>query len=192
MSETSDTTVDVVALVGSLRRASINRRLVSEVADNPPAGVRLSVIDGLDKLPFYNEDIDPDVTDDAPALDPAVVELRARVGAADAVLVATPEYNGSTPAALKNAIDWLSRPYGTGAIKDKPVGVISAALGRFGGSWSREDTRKSVGVAGGQVVEEVDFGLQTSDLEGERLPDTVIAGVVGALEVLTARVPARV
>ncbi|NED60001.1 NAD(P)H-dependent oxidoreductase, partial [Streptomyces sp. SID10244] len=93
-----------------------------------------------------------------------VATLRETVGAADAVLLVTPEYNGTIPAVLKNAIDWLSRPYGAGAVSGKPIGVIGAALGRFAGTWSREDTRKSVGVAGGRVIEDVEVGVQTSTL----------------------------
>ena len=67
---------------------------------------------------------------------------------ADAVLVVTPEYNGSIPAVLKNAIDWLSRPYGNGALKDKPLAVIGSALGQYGGVWAHDETRKSFGIAG--------------------------------------------
>ncbi|MGC5246947.1 NAD(P)H-dependent oxidoreductase [Gordonia sp. DT219] len=192
----SDSTVQVVVLVGSLRRDSINRRLAQAAADNAPTGVRVRLVDGLGRLPFYNEDIDnedidPSTSPEAGALDPAVTDLREHVGAADAVLVVTPEYNGSTPAVLKNAIDWLSRPYGSGALKDKPVGVIGAALGRYAGSWSRADTRKSIGVAGGRVVEEVDFGFQTSGLTDGALPDEVVDGVGAAVRVLADQVAAR-
>ncbi|MGW0036550.1 NAD(P)H-dependent oxidoreductase [Gordonia sp. NPDC003376] len=176
----TDSTVDIVALVGSLRQASINRRLAQAAADNAPEGVTVTLVEGLEKLPFYSEDIDP-----GPA---AAAELRERVGAADAVLIFTPEYNGSTPAVLKNAIDWLSRPYGTGAIKDKPVGVVSAALGQYAGTWSREDTRKSVGIAGGRVVEDIDFGLRTAEIADGVLPGDVVDGVRSAVSVLASQV----
>ena len=83
----------------------------------------MTVYEGLGDVPFYNEDID---TADAPA---AVVALRDAAAEADAVLVVTPEYNGSIPAVLKNAIDWLSRPFGAGALKGKPMAVIGSALG---------------------------------------------------------------
>ena len=73
---------------------------------------------------------------------------------ADAVLVVTPEYNGSVPGVLKNAIDWLSRPFGDGAIKGKPLAVVGAAHGRYGGVWAHDETRKSFGLAGARVVEE--------------------------------------
>ena len=110
--------VKVLALVGSLRAASINRQLAELAAETAPDGVTVTVFDGLGDLPFYNEDID---NDDVPA---SVVALREAAADADAALVVTPEYNGSIPGVLKNAIDWLSRPFGNGALKGKPTAVI--------------------------------------------------------------------
>ncbi|RPA62293.1 NAD(P)H-dependent oxidoreductase [Gordonia oryzae] len=187
----SESIVHVVALVGSLRKDSINRRLALAAVDNAPEGVSVTLVDGLERLPFYNEDLDSATGSEADDIDPAVARLRAQVGAADAVLLATPEYNGSTPAVLKNAIDWLSRPYGNGALKDKPVGVIGAALGRYAGTWSRADTRKSVGIAGGRVVEEVDFGIQASGLDDGALHADVVDGVGAAVRALADQVPSR-
>ncbi|MBD0023150.1 FMN reductase [Gordonia pseudamarae] len=183
----------VVALVGSLRQASVNRQLAQVAADNAPDGVRVSVIDTLGALPFYNEDTDPSVNPAAGEVDAQVAGLRTVVADADAVLIVTPEHNGSIPAALKNAIDWLSRPYGTGAIKGKPVGVIGAALGQYAGTWSRTETRKSVGIAGGQVVEEVEVGINSSKLgeQGVSAPE-VVEQVVGAVTRLTGEVAAAV
>ncbi len=168
-------TTEIVALVGSLRRASINRRLAQVAADNAPSGVHITVVDDLGLLPFYSEDVDPSTSPDVSEVDANVQRLRDAVTAADAVLVVTPEHNGTIPAALKNAIDWLSRPYGKGAISAKPVGVIGAALGRYAGTWSREDTRKSIGIAGGRVVEDVEVGVQSSALgeSGEFDAETV-------------------
>lgn len=185
--------VTVAVLVGSLRSASINKQLAESVVRNAPAGIEFSVVENIGRVPFYNEDVDhaPGSTDGV--LDPEVVALRERVAAADAVLIVTPEYNGSAPAVLKNAIDWLSRPYGTGALTGKPVGVIGVALGRFGGTWSREDIRKSVKIAGGQVVEEVEFGVSGSQLDDSgRLPAEVIDGAVDAVRVLGSEVAVSV
>ena len=151
------------------------------------------MVENIGRVPFYNEDVDyaPGSTDGV--LDPEVVALRERVAAADAVLIVTPEYNGSAPAVLKNAIDWLSRPYGAGALTGKPVGVIGVALGRFGGTWSREDIRKSVKIAGGQVVEEVEFGVSGGQLDDSgRLPADVIDGAVDAVRVLGSEVAVSV
>jgi NAD(P)H-dependent FMN reductase len=138
----------------------------------------------LGDLPFYNEDID---TDDPPA---AVVDLRAAAAAADAALVVTPEYNGSIPGVLKNAIDWLSRPFGNSALKGKPLGVIGASLGRYGGVWAHDETRKSFGVAGPRVIKTIKFSLPAATLEGKhpREDDEVVTAVREALRTLVAEI----
>jgi NAD(P)H-dependent FMN reductase len=143
--------IKVVALVGSLRADSINRKLAEALQAQAPAGVTVEIVEGLANVPFYNEDIDGDA---APA---TVVALRDQVTNADRVLFVAPEYNGSTPAVLANAVDWLSRPFGAGAIKDKQVAVVGTAVGQYGGQWSHADTRKIVGVAGGKVVDGVEL-----------------------------------
>ncbi|EON34222.1 MULTISPECIES: NAD(P)H-dependent oxidoreductase [Gordonia] len=180
----SERVVELVALVGSLRAASVNRQLAHVAADNAPAGVSITVVDDLGSLPFYSEDVD--VEDQ---LDAGVAKLRQVVGSADGVLIATPEYNGTIPAALKNAIDWLSRPYGTGALTGKPVAVLSAALGQYGGAWTREDTRKSVGIAGGRAIEEADLGLQVAALpEGGLSDPAVVEKIVASVSRLVDEV----
>ncbi|SON62670.1 Chromate reductase [Mycobacterium simulans] len=162
--------IEVLALVGSLRAESINRRIAELAADVAPDGVAVTVFEGLADLPFYNEDIDDAVNtavDHAP--DP-VVALRAAAGDADAALVVTPEYNGSVPAVIKNAIDWLSRPFGNGALKDKPLAVIGGSLGRFGGVWAHDETRKSFGIAGARVID-VKLSVPFQTLEGKAPAD---------------------
>lgn len=161
----SDVNAKILVLVGSLRRDSVNRVLARVAAENSPAGVEVAVYSGLENLPFYNEDIDTDQVDEA------VTRLRDAVAGVDALLIATPEYNGTIPAVLKNAIDWLSRPYGAGAISGKPVGVLGAALAQYGGKWSHDDTARSVGIAGGKVVEDVDLHLSIGSLEGKAIAD---------------------
>jgi len=139
----------VLALVGSLRSASVNRKIVEAIRDHAPAGITIDIAEGLGELPFYNEDIDGDAS-------PARVQaLREQVASADSVLVVTPEYNGSTPAVIANAIDWISRPYGAGAIKGKPVAVVGTAVGQYGGTWAHDETRKSAKIAGAEVLEHV-------------------------------------
>ena len=138
---------DVVVLVGSLRAESVNRRLAERLRDAAPRGVRLEIAEGLGELPFYNQDLDGEHV-------PANVQaLRDRVADADRVLVVTPEFNGTMPAVINNAIDWLSRPFGAGALRGKPLAVVGASFGRYGGQWAHEDTRKSARVAGAQVLE---------------------------------------
>ncbi|CAL9349262.1 hypothetical protein SUDANB6_00432 [Streptomyces sp. enrichment culture] len=149
--------VRILALVGSVRAGSHNRQLAEAAAKLAPAGTEVQLFEGLAEIPFYNEDID--VEGDVPA---AAVRLREAAGAADALLLFTPEYNGTIPAVLKNAIDWLSRPYGAGAIGGKPVAVAGTALGQYGGVWAHDDTRKAVGIAGGRVVEDVKLSIPGS------------------------------
>ncbi|WP_156688427.1 NAD(P)H-dependent oxidoreductase [Mycobacterium sp. Marseille-P9652] len=157
--------ITILALVGSLRAGSINRKVAEVAAAVAPEGVRVVVFEGLGDLPFYNEDIDPamgvDVAEPAP-----VAALRAAAAEAHAALVVTPEYNGSIPAVVKNAIDWLSRPFGNGALKDKPLAVIGGSFGRYGGVWAHDETRKSFGIAGARVVESIKLSVQFKQLEG--------------------------
>ncbi len=176
--------ITVLALVGSLRTASINRQLAELAAQSAPDGVTVVVYDGLGDLPFYNEDID---TADVPA---AVSALRAAAAGADAALVVTPEYNGSIPGVLKNAIDWLSRPWGDGAFKDKPLAVIGTALGRYGGAWAHDETRKSFGIAGARMVESISLSLPAASLDGKhpREDAEVAAAVRKAVGTLVAEV----
>ncbi|SIS02635.1 NADPH-dependent FMN reductase [Williamsia sterculiae] len=177
----------IVALVGSLRSNLINRQLAEIAREAVAPDVAVEIHDGLAELPFYNEDVD---TGDVPA---AAVRLRTAVAAADAVLLITPEYNGTIPAVLKNAIDWLSRPYGSGALVDKPIGVIGAALGRHGGKWSQDDTRRAVGIAGGRVVEEVELRLGPTDVATDpRRNATVVDRVEAAVRILLDQTPVRV
>ena len=139
----------VLILVGSLRADSINRRLAEAVKQQAPAGVQIDIAENLGLIPFYNEDLDGDAAPDAART------FRDQVTAADRVLVVTPEYNGTMPAVLNNAIDWGSRPFGQGALKDKPLAVVGTAVGQYGGQWAHDDTRKSARVAGASVVDEI-------------------------------------
>ncbi len=151
----------VLVLVGSLRAASVNRQIAELAVEQAPDGVTLEIFDRLGELPFYNEDIDT-----ADVAEP-VVALRAAAAGADATLVVTPEYNGSIPGVLKNAIDWLSRPFGNSALKDKPLAVVGAALGQYGGVWAHDETRKSFGIAGPRVVEDLKLSVPSKSLDGK-------------------------
>ncbi|RAV14678.1 FMN reductase [Mycolicibacterium sp. GF69] len=152
--------IKVLVLLGSLRAASINRQLAELAVESAPDGVRLELFDRLGELPFYNEDIDT-----ADVAEP-VVALRGAAADADAALVVTPEYNGSVPGVLKNAIDWLSRPFGDSALKGKPLAVVGAALGRYGGVWAHDETRKSFGIAGPRVVEDLKLSVPSKVFDG--------------------------
>ena len=151
----------VLVLLGSLRAASINRQLAELAVETAPDGVSLQLFDRLGELPFYNEDIDND------GVAEAVAALRAVAADADAALVVTPEYTGSIPGVLKNAIDWLSRPFGNSALKDKPLAVVGSAGGQYGGVWAHDETRKSFGIAGPRVVEELKLSVPLKALDGK-------------------------
>jgi NAD(P)H-dependent FMN reductase len=156
----------VLALVGSLRAASINRQIAELAAEVAQDGVAVTIFEGLSDLPFYNEEIDDVMNAEAPALAP-VAALRAAAADADAALVITPEYNGSYPAVIKNAIDWLSRPFGDGALKGKPLAVIGGSFGQYGGVWAHDDTRKSFGFAGARVVDAIKLSVPFKTLNGQ-------------------------
>ncbi|HUO36458.1 MAG TPA: NAD(P)H-dependent oxidoreductase [Mycobacterium sp.] len=176
--------IKVLALVGSLRAASVNRQLAELATEVAPQGVTVTVFEGIGDLPFYNEDIDRD-----PVPVP-VAELRRAAGPADAALVVTPEYNGSIPAVLKNAIDWLSRPFGAGALRDKPLAVIGTSAGQYGGVWAHDETRKSFGIAGSRVLDGVSLSLPAQALGGKPPRDNadVADNVRAVVEKLAAEV----
>ncbi|MFI9402974.1 NAD(P)H-dependent oxidoreductase [Nocardia sp. NPDC052316] len=140
----------ILALVGSLRAASFNHQLAETAVQVAPDGIQVRIYEALRRVPFYDEDLDvPCLADRAPAR-----ELRAAVAGSDGLLLFTPEYNGGAPAVLRNAIDWISRPYGTSAIQGKPVAIVSASISAHAGQWAYQDAVRAVGIAGGHVVEE--------------------------------------
>ena len=178
-------TTKVTVLVGSLRADSVNRKFAETLVDLAPEGVELSIAENLELIPFYNEDLDGD---SAPA---AAKALREQVADSDRILVVTPEYNATTPAVINNAIDWLSRPYGTGVISGKPFGVIGVTPTPYGGKWAHEDTRRSAKIAGAHVVENVN--LSQSSLEVDVLTDELVqAHAREALATLVDAAPALV
>jgi chromate reductase len=140
----------VLAVSGSLRADSYNTRLLEEAATAAPAGVEVELFDPalIAELPLYDQDLE-----DAGA--PASVErLREAWAGADAILFATPEYNGSVPGGLKNAIDWASRPKFEAALTNRTVAVIGTSSGQFGAMWAQQDLKKILGIAGARVVGE--------------------------------------
>jgi chromate reductase, NAD(P)H dehydrogenase (quinone) len=138
----------ILAVSGSLRAESHNTNLLRAAAAVAPEGVEVEVFDpaGIAELPLYDQDLDGD---DAPA---SVERLRQAWAEADAILFATPEYNGSVPGGLKNAVDWASRPRLDAALTNKTVAVVGASTGQFGAMWAQADLRKILGTAGGRVV----------------------------------------
>jgi chromate reductase len=151
----------VLGISGSLRRDSLNSALLRAAAERLPAGAELVEFERLREIPPYDEDVEaaaslaevgPGGGVAATGLD-AVRGLRAAVRSADAVLIATPEYNHSIPGQLKNALDWASRPAGQSALNGKPAAAIGASTGMFGAVWAQAELRKVLGAMGGRVIE---------------------------------------
>ena len=138
----------VLGISGSLRRDSYNTALLRHAGDLFEAeGAEFEVYHGLRDIPPYDEDYD---TEKAPE---AVSRIREAVRVADAVFFVTPEYNSSIPGALKNALDWVSRPFATNPLRYKPVAVIGASAGMFGAVWAQAELRKVLGAIGARVTE---------------------------------------
>jgi len=159
----------VLGISGSLRKASINTAALKACGELMPAGMTLTVYDGLGDIPLYNQEI---MDAGVPA---SVAKLRDALAAADGLLIASPEYNFSMTAALKNAIDWLSRlqpqPF-----MDKPIAIFSASGGPLGGARVQYDLRRVLGQLWGHVLPrpEVFIGSAPSkfDAQGKLTDET--------------------
>ena len=130
-----DKKVHVLGFAGSLRKQSYNRSLLSAATEMVPDDAALEVFD-LEGIPPFNQDLEQQPPE-------KVREFKAKIRAADAILIATPEYNYSIPGVLKNAIDWASRPYGDNAFDGKPVAMMGASVGMLGTARAQYDLRRS-------------------------------------------------
>jgi chromate reductase len=179
----------VLGISGSLRSDSHNTRLLRAAAEFLPRDVEFELWDGLKAVPPYDEDDDKD-----PA-QAAVARLRAAIAGADAVLIATPEYNSSIPGQLKNALDWASRPVATNVLRNKPVAVIGASIGAFGAVWSQGELRKVLAAIGARVAEvEVAVGHahERFDDKGEISDEDLRGQLREAVDILVAETQPRV
>jgi chromate reductase, NAD(P)H dehydrogenase (quinone) len=137
----------VLGISGSLRAGSYNRRLLLAAARGLPPDAEFRELTGLDRIPPYSQDLDR-------GLGPAPVrELREALRRADAILISTPEYNHSIPGALKNALDWASRPFPANALRGAPIAVVGASTGMFGAVWAQAELRKVLGAIAAQVLD---------------------------------------
>jgi chromate reductase len=127
--------VKILGFVGSLRQGSYNKALMRAAVKLTPEDATIEVFD-LEGIPPFNQDLEnqPPQT---------VRDFKAKIRSADALLIASPEYNYSVPGVLKNAIDWASRPYGDNAFEGKPVAVMSASIGHLGGARAQYHLRQS-------------------------------------------------
>ncbi len=167
----------VLGISGSLRRDSHNTLLLRTAARELPPDTDFEILEGVRDVPAYDEDLDGD---SQPA---AVVRLREAVAEADALLFATPEYNHSIPGALKNALDWLSRPLVSNPLRFTPVAVVGASTGAFGAVWAQAELRKVLAAMGARVVEgdvALGYAHQKFDEDGE-LTDEEIREQLGAV-----------
>jgi chromate reductase, NAD(P)H dehydrogenase (quinone) len=159
----------VLGISGSLRRGSHNTHLMRVAAQVMPPPHELVVFDGLREVPPYDAD------DDIQPAPEGVQRLRDAIAAADAILIATPEYNSSLPGQLKNAIDWASRPFPGNALRNKPVAVIGASTGMFGAVWAQAEARKVLGATGARVVDvELPVPHAEAAFAGDQLADAEV------------------
>lgn len=171
----------VLGLSGSLRRDSHNTRLLRAAAALLPPDAELTVFEGLKAIPAFDGD---DL--DAGLVPEGVVALKAAIADADAVLVATPEYNHSLPGGLKNALDWVSRPLAESPLRNKPAAVVGASSGMFGAVWAQAETRKVLAALGARVIDrELPIGHAAEAFAGDGLADPdlelELAGIVAEL-----------
>jgi chromate reductase len=173
----------ILAISGSLRSGSHNTVLLRAAAATAPNGVEVELYEGLKEIPPY--DADDDVPDGLPE---PVRRFKDALDGADAVLVATPEYNSSIPGVLKNALDWASRPLAESPVRNKPVAVLSSSTGMFGGVWAAAETRKVLGALGARSLEDTVSVAKAH----ERLADGVDATLLAELKTLVGSLAAAV
>jgi chromate reductase len=177
----------VLGISGSLRRDSHNTSLLRAAAEAAAPDVELELYDGLKQVPPYDED------DDVHPRPAAVARLNAAIEAADAVFFSTPEYNSSIPGQLKNALDWVSRPVATNALRNKPVAVVGASTGGFGAVWAQAELRKVLATLGARVLD-VDLPVphaHTRFDEGDLTDDEIRMALAEVLEALADEVRER-
>lgn len=144
----------ILAVSGSLREDSFNTSLLRAALEAAPEGVELELWEGIGELPFYDQDLDGDAAPES------VRRLREDWAAADAILFSTPEYNGSVPGGLKNAIDWASRPYGQNAFARKPTAVIGTSPGKIGTAIAQSHLRSILAFCNAPLMNSVEAYIQ--------------------------------
>ena len=170
----------ILGISGSLRAGSLNTQLLRLAAEELPEGVALELSEELDSIPPFDQDLVELAPDE-------VERLKDAVAASDAVLFATPEFNGSIPGQLKNAVDWVSRPIADNPARSKPVAVIGASTSSFGGIWAQRELKKVLGILGAKVLDaelpvaKADQRLADPDLDLRAELAHVVDALVGAV-----------
>jgi chromate reductase len=164
----------ILGISGSVRRGSHNRKLLRAAGHSLPSGVDLVEWETVAGLPIFDEDLE--LTPPEP-----VREFLDAIEEADAILIATPEYNASVPGGLKNALDWASRPFPDNVLRDKPSAVIGASTGLFGAVWAQAEVRKALNASGAHVLDsELPVGLADSAFtDDDMLADPELATRLG-------------
>lgn len=166
--------ISLLGIVGSLQRDSLNRRLLRAALSLAPPGADVSTYDRLGDLPHFSQDLEGERTPSA------VSAMRRRIGSADAIVLATPEYNGSIPGAVKNWIDWGSRPYGDGVLRGKPVAIIGASPGGRGAAAALADARRILETVGAVLATE-NLPVPRANAVFDRAGDLLDAEIAAAL-----------
>ena len=167
--------IDVVGIAGSLRAGSYNRALLAAAVELAPPGLVITR-EEIRPIPFFDGDVEK------AGLPPAVAALKARVRAADALLIVTPEYNYSVPGVLKNTLDWLSRAPES-ALARKPAGIMGASPGAFGTVRSQHHLRQVAAGAGMRVMIRPEVQVMHADAKFDatgRLADETTRAAVAA------------
>lgn len=154
MIPTNPAPVTILAFCGSLRQESYNKTVLEYAQSHAPEGVTIEIASVAD-FPLYNQELDNNMPK-------AVQKIKERVKAADAILFVTPEYNYSVPGVLKNAIDWISRPYGQNSFEGKPVGIMSASISSLGGARAQYHLRQSFVFLNMHDMKQPEFMLATA------------------------------
>lgn len=176
----------ILAISGSLRQGSHNTDLLRGAAASAPDGVDIELFHGLKDIPPYDAD------DDVPGEQPiAVQHFKDALESVDAILVSTPEYNSSIPGALKNALDWASRPLAESPVRNKPVAVLSSSTGMFGGVWAAAETRKVMGALGARTLEDTVSVPKAHERLANGVDAALLEELRAVVDALAAAVEAR-
>lgn len=178
--------MNIIAISGSLRKDSFNTALLRTMQSLAPAGMQIEIVD-ISSLPLYNQD-------DEGTFPATAQALKDKIVAADGLIIATPEYNRSVPGVLKNAIDWISRPYGQNSFAKKPVLVAGVSVGKIGTAIAQSHLRQILTHLDMQVIGQPELYLgpasEIFDEEGNITDESTKALLTKALGVLAERVKA--
>jgi len=180
-------TIKLLAISGSLRKASYTTALLRSLAEQAPAGVSIEVAEVAD-IPVYNQDIDVDPNPEG------VARLRTQVNTADGVILGSPEFNYAMPGSTKNIIDWLSRPYGKAALAGKPVLIVTTSPGSTGGVRAQGQIRGTLAAIGAHPLggaEVVVAAVDKKITDGVLTDETTLGFIHAQLERLISEIELR-